>query len=112
MTSTGEASGPLGTTLRVGTVKSCRPNDGAHHPAWVLEIDLGPHGVRNTSARLTVRYQPEDLVGRQVVVATDLGVKRIAGVRSEVLVLGVADSNGTTVLLQPREKVPDGGLIH
>lgn len=109
---TGEESGPLDTTLRVGTVKSCRPNDGARHPAWVLEIDLGPHGVRTTSARLTAGYQPEDLVGRQVVVATNLGVKRIAGVRSEVLVLGVADSNGTTVLLQPGEAVPDGGLIH
>ena len=110
--STDEEAGPLGTTLRVGTVRSCRPNQHARRPAWVLEIDLGPHGVRTTSAQLTDRYPAEDLIGRQVVVATNLGVKRIAGIKSEVLVLGVAGPEQATILLQPAEVVPDGGLVH
>ena len=107
-----EDPGPLGTRLRVGTIRSCAANPDARRPAFILEVDLGPHGVRTTSAQLTERHDPEDLVGRQVVVATDLGVKRIAGVKSEVLVLGVPDGDGATILLAPDRTVPDGGLVH
>lgn len=107
-----EPASPLGTTLRVGTVRSCVPNAAARKPAYVLEIDLGPHGVRTSSAQLTVRYRPDDLVGRQVIVATDLGTKSIAGVRSEVLVLGASDASGEIVLLASASPVPDGSIVH
>ncbi|MCP4939118.1 MAG: tRNA-binding protein, partial [Phycisphaeraceae bacterium] len=47
-----ESDGPLGTTLRVGTIRSCRLNEDARPPAYVLEIDLGPHGHVASSARI------------------------------------------------------------
>lgn len=108
----GDASGPLGTRLRVGTIRSCVPNPRARRPAYVLEVDLGPHGVRTSSAQLTGNHQPGDLIGRQVIVATDLGVKRIAGVESDVLVLGLEAEDHSIVLLGPDRPVPDGGLVH
>ena len=102
----------LRVDLRVGTVRSARPNEAARVPAYVLEIDFGLLGVRTTSAQLTARYDADDLVGRRVVAAVNLGAKRVAGVRSEVLVLGVSDESGRTVLLAPDAAVPDGGRIH
>ena len=107
-----EDAGPLGTRLRVGTIRSCVLNPKAKPPAFEILIDLGPHGLRTSSARLTEHHRPEDLVGRQVIVATDLGVKRIAGVKSEVLVLGLGDHEGSIVLVGPDRPVPDAGLLH
>ena len=107
-----EDAGPLGTRLRVGTIRSCVTNPKARRPAYVLRVDLGPHGLRTSSAQLTENHDVDDLVGRQVVVATDLGVKHIAGVRSEVLVLGLPGPDGSTILVGPDRPVPDGGLLH
>ena len=109
---TPETEGPLGTTLRIGTVRSCRPNEGATKPADVLEIDLGPLGVVISSAQLVARHTPEALVGRQVVVAMDLGTRTIAGVRSEVLVLGAEAADGGITLLGPESQVANGTLVH
>ena len=111
-TRSSEPDGPLGTTLRVGTIRSCRPNDGARKPAYVLEIDLGPLGIVVSSARLMDRHTSGDLVGRQVVVATDLGTRMIAGVKSEVLVLGAEAASGGITLLAPDAAVADGTLVH
>ena len=105
-------AGPLGTRLRVGTIRDCILNPKARPPAYELRIDLGPHGVVVSSARLTENHEAETLIGRQVVVATDLGTRRIAGVRSEVLVLGLSDADGSIVLVGPDRPVPDGGLLH
>ena len=107
-----EDAGPLGTRLRVGTIRSCVANPKARRPAFEIQIDLGPHGVRTSSAQLTENHAPDELVGRQVIVATDLGVKHIAGVRSEVLVLGLCGTDGSIVLVGPDRPVPDGGLLH
>ena len=109
---TPETEGPLGTTLRIGTVRSCRPNEGATKPADVLEIDLGPLGVVISSAQLVARHTPEALVSRQVVVAMDLGTRTIAGVRSEVLVLGAEAADGGIALLGPESQVANGTLVH
>ncbi len=105
-------SGPLRHDLRVGTIVACVPNAGARRPAFVLDIDLGEFGVRTSSAQITARYRPEDLVGRQVVVVTDLDPKLVAGVRSEILILGAGDDAGDIVLLAPDARVPDGARVH
>jgi tRNA-binding protein len=111
-TQSSEPGRPLGTTLRIGTIRSCRPNEGAKKPADVLEIDLGPLGVVISSAQLVARHTPEALVSRQVVVAMDLGTRMIAGVRSEVLVLGAEAADGGITLLGPKTRIPDGTLVH
>ena len=97
--------------LRVGRVVRAEPNEKARKPAYKLWVDLGPLGVRTSSAQLTELYAPEDLRGRLVIVAVNLGVRRVAGFPSEVLVLGVPDAEGRVVLLAPEREVPPGGRV-
>ncbi|WP_293173065.1 tRNA-binding protein [Oceanithermus sp.] len=97
--------------LRVGRIVRVEPNEKARKPAYKLWVDLGPLGVRTSSAQLTELYAPEDLQGRLVIAAVNLGVRRIAGFPSEVLVLGVPDADGQVVLLAPEREVPPGGRV-
>lgn len=95
--------------LRVGTVRTAEPNPKARKPAYVLTVDLGAElGVRTSSAQLTDLYQPEDLVGRQVLCVCNFAPKRIAGVKSEVLVTGAYDDGQRVVLAGFDRPVPDG----
>jgi tRNA-binding protein len=94
----------------VGTVTSVEPLEGARTSAYVLEIDFGPAGGKRSSAQITDLYSPDELRGRQVVALVDLPPKRIAGVVSECLVLGVATSMGV-VLLQPERRVDPGAEV-
>ncbi len=96
--------------MRVGTVVSARINRGARVPAYVLEVDLGPLGVRTSSAQVTQHYTPDDLVGMQVVAVVNLPPRRIAGVKSEVLVLGSTGGEGT-ILLTPSQLASNGARI-
>ncbi len=97
--------------LRVGRVRQAEVHDRARKPAYRLWIDFGPLGVKTSSAQLTELYRPEDLVGRRVVAAMNLGTRSIAGFPSEVLVLGVPDERGRVVLLAPEREVPLGGKV-
>jgi len=98
--------------LRVGRILTAEPLAGARKPAYKLSVDLGPMGVKGSSAQLTDLYRPEDLVGRLVVFAVNLGVRRIAGFASEVLVLGLPDEAGRVVLLAVERDVPLGGRVY
>jgi tRNA-binding protein len=99
--------------LRVGRVVRCEPNPKARKPAYHLWIDFGETlGTRESSAQLVALYRPEDLVGRLVVAAVNLGVRMVAGVRSEVLVLGLPDAEGRVVLLATEREVPLGGRVY
>ncbi len=94
--------------LRIGTVISAEPNVQAHKPAYVLRIDLGRLGLRVSSAQITDLYDPAELVGRQVLCVCNLAPKRIAGVTSEVLVLGAYDLAERVVLASFERAVPNG----
>ena len=98
--------------VRVGRITSAAPLEGARKPAYRLALDLGPLGTRASSAQLTALYRPEDLVGRLVLCAVNLGPRRIAGFVSEVLVLGVPDEAGRVVLLSVEREVPLGGRVY
>ncbi len=98
--------------IRVGTVVRAALNPAARKPAYVLEVDFGPElGRKTTSAQLTELYTPEQLTGRQVAAVVNFPPKRIAGVRSEVLVLGFPDAQGRVVLIGVDHPVPDGGRL-
>jgi tRNA-binding protein len=96
--------------LRAGTIVRAEPNHGAREPAYRLWIDLGYEDPVQSSAKLTDRYTPEQLVGRQVVVVTGFAPLRVGGFRSDVLVLGALTGVGV-VLLRPDEEVPPGATV-
>ena len=98
--------------LRVGRVVRCEPNEEARKPAYKLWIDFGPVGVLTSSAQLTALYQPDDLEGRLVVAAVNLGSRTIAGFTSDALVLGADDEEGRVVLLSVDQDVPLGQRIY
>jgi tRNA-binding protein len=98
--------------MRVGTIRTAEVLAEARKPAFKLTIDFGPElGVKRSSAQITKHYAPEQLVGRQVVAAVNLGTRRIAGFESEVLVLGAVPEPGDVILLAPERQVPDGTRI-
>ncbi|MEM7682916.1 MAG: tRNA-binding protein [Planctomycetota bacterium] len=84
--------------LRVGVIRTAKVNPKARNPSMVLEIDLGPLGVLTSSSQITNLYRPEDLPGRTVIVAAGLGARRVGGVKSHVLTLGVPTPDGITLL--------------
>ena len=98
--------------IRVGRILEAEPFPEARKPAIKLAVDFGPGiGTKRTSAQLTDHYEPADLPGRQVVAVVNFPPKRIAGFKSEVLVLGVPDERGAVVLLAPDQDVPLGGKM-
>ena len=98
--------------LRVGRIVRAEPNARAKKPAHKLWIDFGPLGQRTSSAQIRALYAPEELIGRQVIAAMNLGTRNVAGFPSEVLVLGVPDEAGEVVLLTAERDVPLGGRVY
>ena len=98
--------------VRAGRVIEAAPFPEARKPSIKLVVDFGPEvGEKRTSAQLTAHYDAEGLLGKQVVAVVNFPPKRIAGFKSEVLVLGVPDESGEVVLLSPDREVPPGGRM-
>jgi tRNA-binding protein len=98
--------------VRVGRVVEAEPFPEARKPSIKLVVDFGPEvGQKRTSAQLTAHYDAEALIGKQVAAVVNFPPKRIAGFKSEVLVLGVPDADGEVVLLAPDREVPLGGRM-
>ena len=97
--------------IRVGTVLTARAHPTSRKPSIQLEIDFGEAGVKWSSAQLTKRYQPDGLVGRQVIGVLNFPPRRVADFTSEVLVLGAMLPDDHVVLLAPEATVPHGTRI-
>ncbi|MBI4562890.1 MAG: tRNA-binding protein [Candidatus Rokubacteria bacterium] len=97
--------------MRVGVVVDAKEFPEAKNPAYRLWVDLGPLGVKRSSAQITHRYRPEDLLGRQVVCVVNFPPKQVGPFPSEVLVMGAYTGGGEVVLLRPDSPVPPGSKI-
>jgi len=98
--------------LRIGRILRAELNARARKPSYKLWIDFGPLGEKTSSAQLTARYRADQLIGRLVIAAVNLGTRNVAGFQSEALVLGVPDASGETVLLAVEQDVPLGGRVY
>jgi tRNA-binding protein len=95
--------------IRVGTVISVKKNEKARKPSLVVEVDFGKDiGIKQSSAQITHYYNEENLVGRQIIAVCNFPEKNIAGIVSQVLILGSIDKEGKVVLVHPSQKVDNG----
>ena len=95
--------------IRIGTVLSVKKNDKARKPSLIVEVDFGKEiGVKQSSAQITHYYNEENLKGKQVIAVCNFPEKNIAGVVSQVLILGSVDSEGKVTLVHPSQKADNG----
>ncbi len=98
--------------IRAGTVIDAQPFPEARKPAIKLWIDFGAAlGVKTSSAQITVHYKPDQVIGRQICAVVNFPPRRIGGFASEVLTLGMPDSDGSVVLIRPDFAIPNGGKL-
>ncbi|RSM33269.1 tRNA-binding protein [Aeromonas salmonicida] len=98
--------------LRVGTLVRAEPFPEARRPAYKVWADFGPElGVRKSSAQITDLYQPEDLVGRQIVAVVNFPPKQIGPIQSEFLLTGFYRADGAVVMAIPEQAVENGAKL-
>lgn len=98
--------------IRVGKIVEAKAFPEARKPAYKLKIDFGRDiGVKSSSAQITVHYDLNELVGREVIAVVNFPPRQIGPFMSEVLTLGVPDQDGNVVLLAPTKDVPIGARM-
>lgn len=97
--------------MRVGTILTAEAFKEVRNPAYKMTIDFGDFGIKKTSAQITKLYQPEELIGKQVIAVINFPPKQIANIMSECLVLGGVGNEKEVTLLQPERKVKNGTKI-
>ena len=96
-------------TIKIGTVLEVKKNEKARKPSLVIKVDFGKEvGVKQSSAQITHYYNEENLVGKQVIGVCNFLIKNIAGVVSEVLILGAIEKDGKVVLIHPSKETENG----
>ena len=97
--------------ILVGTILEVKINEKARKPAYVLKIDFGEKvGIKHSSAQIT-NYSIEELLQKQIIAVCNFEKKNIAGIESEVLILGAINENKEVILLHPQQKVDNGSNV-
>tara|TARA_A100001015_G_scaffold315396_1_gene427120 strand:+ start:29 stop:370 length:342 start_codon:yes stop_codon:yes gene_type:complete len=95
--------------IRVGTVVSVKKNEKARKPSLVVKVDFGEDiGIKQSSAQITHYYDETNLIGKQVIGVCNFPEKNIAGVVSQVLILGSIDKEGKVILVHPSQDSENG----
>ena len=95
--------------IRIGTVISVKKNEKARKPSLVIEVDFGKEiGIKQSSAQITHYYNDDNLKGKQVIGVCNFAEKNIAGIVSQVLILGAIDQEGKVILVHPSKKSENG----
>ena len=95
--------------IKLGTILEVKNNEKARKPSLVLKVDFGEGvGIKQSSAQITHYYNKENLIGKQVVGVCNFPTKNIAGVVSEVLILGAIEKDGKVILVHPSQKADNG----
>jgi tRNA-binding protein len=103
----------LNLDIRVGSILEVKDFPEARKPSYILIIDFGDTiGSKKSSAQITINYSKEELIGKQVAAVVNFPPRQIGPIKSEVLVLGFADSEQNVVLFSPDKKVPNGSRLH
>ena len=97
--------------MRIGRIIEAEVFKEAKKPAYKLVIDFRNLGKKKSSAQITKRYKPKELVGRYVVAVVNFPPKRIADFSSEVLILGAVPADGDVILLRPDEDTKPGTRV-
>ena len=99
--------------IRVGRIIDVQPFPEARKPAWKLQIDFGSEiGVKKSSAQITDLYDADALMGRQIMAVVNFPPRQIGPFMSEVLTLGVSNSDGAIMLVRPDDEVEEGERLH
>ena len=99
--------------IRLGRIVDAAPYPEARKPAIKLWVDFGAEvGLKKSSAQITQNYEPDQLVGKQILAVVNPPPRQIGRFMSEVLVLGVSGDDGGIVLVSPDRAVPLGSRLH
>ena len=97
--------------ILVGTILEVKVNEKARKPAYVLKIDFGEKFVIKQSSAQITNYSIEELLQKQIIAVCNFEKKNIAGIESEVLILGAINENKEVILLHPQQKVDNGSNV-
>lgn len=97
--------------IRVGTVIHAELYPEARNPSYKVTIDFGPLGIKRSSAQITILYNPEELIGTQIIAVVNFPPKQIGKFMSECLILGVVGLDKTVTLLRPTHLTNNGDRV-
>ena len=97
--------------MRVGTVLSVEIFKEVRNPAYKITVDFGEYGTLKSSAQITKLYNPDEIIGKQVVAVINFPPKQIANFMSECLIIGAVAENDEVILLHPEREVKNGTRI-
>lgn len=94
--------------IRTGTITGVRDFAKARKPSYILTIDFGVLGTKQSSAQIKHHYNIQQLLGSKIIAVVNFPPKQIANFFSECLVLGIYDEDNHVILLQPERNVSNG----